>query len=82
MSLPSVVRESCVVAVDMYEVRLSYPFPLPVSLAWRLTRDVPAFAGHQYETSGQFQYADALGSGEKAIGGGTGFERSVGVEAI
>jgi hypothetical protein len=76
MSLPSIVRESCVVAVDMYEVRLSYPFPLPVSLAWRLTRDVPAFAGHQY------QYADALGSGEKAIGGGTGFERSVGVEAI
>lgn len=66
MSLPIVVRESCVVAVDMWE----------------------------YETSGQFQYADGLTSSvgdeipseDKAaqarhVGGGTGFERGAGIIA-
>lgn len=72
----------------MYEVRRA-PFFLHRALQRATDACLLCAARHlrshsthpQYETSGQFQYADALG-GEKAIGGGTGFERSVGVEAL
>lgn len=58
MQAPSVVRESCVVALDMWE----------------------------YERSQEFNFSDSVvgagaGAGERHLGGGTGFERSIGVQA-
>jgi len=91
-SLPDVVRESCLVAVDMWEVRSLFLFlPLPLfpilllSLLFELT-SLFSFARLQYETSNQFQYADTLSAEDlaieeklKNIGGSTGFERSAAI---
>lgn len=61
---PRVVRESCQVAIDMWEVRdlLSEPSGIPylMALAVDLAPSLFGLPGHQYENSDQFQYADGL----------------------
>jgi deoxyhypusine monooxygenase len=58
---PRVVRESCQVAIDMWEVRWVYFVVKYIGGA--LTPFAPGYT-LQFENSGQFQYADGLGSVE------------------
>ena len=57
---PRVVRESCQVAIDMWEVCDNFGFSCIGYLITVPVASLSFFLRYQYENSDQFQYADGL----------------------